>query len=164
MNFVASDTSAWLIVAVTAERLGIVSLPHKAKSLFTRKRSYIVISSIAMFFIIFNTRIIFTFGIFKIALTNNGNITDGLINHEMSICSPDKNQYLFPTTVWMWFDLAWYNIIPFVVILLCNIGIIVIVTRATTARRHMATQGMYRSMPSYTQLNIPMLSTSLQNV
>ena len=62
------------------------------------------------------------------------------------ICSPDKDKYILPTTVWMWFDLAWYNLVPFLVILLCNIGIIITVTRASTARKRMANQGKTKVM------------------
>ena len=154
-----------MIVAVTVERLGAVSLPHKAKVLFTRKRSYISIAAITAFFLIFYTRIILTFGIVKI-LPVNGNIAeDGMdenLNNEtsfvspsdepvvesdkqlaISICSPGKNWYLFAPGVWNWFDLAWYTCAPFVIILFCNIGIILIVTRATAARKQMAIQGMY---------------------
>ena len=72
------------------ERLGAVSLPHKAKVLFTRKRSYISIAAITAFFLIFYTRIILTFGIVKI-LPVNGNIAeDGMdenLNNETSIVS-----------------------------------------------------------------------------
>ena len=146
-------------MAVTVERLGVVSLPHKAKILFTRKRSCIVIALITIFFCASNTRIFMTFGTIKILL-NNMDLVDDAIHDNMTnlttmaigqeaegesyimICTPEKSKYLLPTTVWMFFNLTWYNLVPFLVILFCNICIIIIVTRATSARKHMATQGM----------------------
>ena len=120
--------SAWLIVAVTAERLGVVTLPHKAKILFTQKRSWIVIASIAAFFCVFNTYIFMTYGTIKIVFSNFDFVGDAfqesLTNlttmpsvlpgtskmegeQHVTVCSPGKNKYLFPPAVWVWFDLAW---------------------------------------------------------
>ena len=161
--FPASSVSAWLIVGVTVERLGAVSLPHRAKVLFTRRRSYISIACITAFFFIFYTRIIMTFGIVKIFLDEpvadipvqipglNGSSTvypteETLINKDkeetiLNICSPSKHWYMFSPGTWVWFDLVWYSYAPFFIILFCNIAIIIIVTRASSARKHMAGQG-----------------------
>ena len=96
---VASSVSAWLIVAVTMERLGAVSLPHKAKVLFTRKRSYISIAAIAAFFFIFYTRIILTFGIVKILPANSSNVDDGMeetLNNKTYFVSPSDKPVVVP--------------------------------------------------------------------
>ena len=60
-----------------------------------------------------------------------------------NICSPDKNEYLFPTSVWMWYDLASYNFVPFLIILVGNISIIILITKASSARKRMSTQGKF---------------------
>ena len=153
ISILASFTSAWLIVAVTVERLGAVSLPHKAKLLFTRGRSYVATAVISVFFVISNTRIFMTFDIVKIPIPNVEIISDEIfgLNNSMeeynlttnNICSPDKNQYLFPTKVWMWYDLASYNFLPFLIILVGNISIIILITKASSARKRMSSQGKF---------------------
>ena len=114
---------------------------------------------ISLFFVISNTRILMTFGIVKIPITKMEMISDEIFSANNSveeyvtsseddlntnnICSPDKNQYLFQTSVWMWYDLASYNFVPFLIILVGNISIIILITKASSARKRMSTQGKF---------------------
>ena len=100
-----------------------------------------------------------TFGIVKIPITKtkiirneifgaNNSVEEQTTNFEdepntNNICSPDKNEYLFPTSVWMWYDLASYNFVPFLIILVGNISIIILITKASSARKRMSTQGKF---------------------
>ena len=154
--FLASYTSAWLIVAVTVERWGAVTLPHKAKVLFTRKRSYIAVAAIAMFFIVFDIPYLLTFGILKIPVPNVDSLsnttsvelssnstlaTEGGLEKTINVCAPDKYYILFPYTGWMAYGLAAYNLVPFVFLMVGNITIIKVITRASLARKMMSSRG-----------------------
>ena len=61
------------------ERLGAVTLPHKAKILFTRKRSYIAVAVISILFIIFNAPFLVTFGIVKIPVKHIDSVTNDAV-------------------------------------------------------------------------------------
>ena len=143
------------------ERLGAVTLPHKAKILFTRKRSYIAVAAIVIFFIIFNAPFLVTFGIVKIPVTNIDPISDDAkmefpsesslttengLETVISICSPNKNKFFIPYRIWMWYPMASYNVVPFFILLISNITIITHITRATARRRMLSTHGKKKNL------------------
>ena len=144
------------------ERLGAVTLPHKAKILFTRKRSYIAVAVISIFFIIFNAPFLVTFGIVKIpvkhidSVTNDAVVelpsdspltTENDLEENIAICSPNKNKFFIPYRIWMWYPMAAYNVVPFLILFVSNITIITIITRATATRRTLSSHGKYISNP-----------------
>ena len=138
---------------MTVERFGAVTVPHRAKALFTRKKSYIVVAAIAMFFIVFNVPYLLTSGIVKIITakvdsvinassgelpSNSPFTTEGGPEKTINVCAPDKNYILFPYTGWMSYVLAAYNIVPFLFLMVGNITIITVITRASAVRKKMS--------------------------
>ena len=143
-----------MIVGVTVERLGAVTLPHKAKILFTRKRSYIAVFAISLVFCIFNAPFLFTFGIVKntvsessdalVELSSNGSLaTESILETITTTCSPRKNNFFIPYKIWTWYPMAAYNVVPFLILLASNITIITIITRAAAKRKTMSSRGKY---------------------
>ena len=135
------------------ERFGAVTVPHKAKVLFTRRGSYIAVAAIAMFFIVFNVPYLLTFGIpipdvdpsiggsSGEVSSNSPFTTERSFEKTINVCAPDKNYILFPYTGWMSYGLAAYNIVPFLVLMVGNITIITVITRASAARKRMSSRG-----------------------
>ena len=143
------------------ERLAAVTLPHKTKVLFTRKRSYIAVAIISIFFIIFNAPFLVTFGIFKIPVTNMDSVSDDAVMEfpsanslttengletTINICSPNKNKFFIPYSIWTWYPMASYNVVPFLILLVSNITIITHITRATARRRMLSSHGKIKNM------------------
>ncbi len=126
--YFTAQLSAWLITAVTMERVGIVVMPHKSKSLFTKKCSYYAIILIIVVLIIENGHIFFAHKMVKI---------DG-----ENACLIRKQFEYFSVNIWPWLDTIMYNFLPFFIIIICNIIIISVVVKSSRHRQSMtATTG-----------------------
>ena len=110
-----------------------------------------------MFFIVFNSPYLLTFGVLEIPVPNVDSVsnttlvelssysplmTEGGLE-TINVCAPDKCYILFPYTGWMAYGLAAYNIVPFVFLMVGNITIITVITRASAARQRMSSRGKY---------------------
>lgn len=93
--------SSWLIVAVTLERVIIVCLPLKAKSLCTRRKSWIAV-------------VVIIISMMVISLTH-ALLVDG---EECKV--HDKTIY----TILILLSISMYTILPFAIIFICNITIV----------------------------------------
>ena len=61
-NFIIVSMSNWILVVVTMERVIAITLPHKAKRLFTRKNTSIMVIFITICICSLNTPVIFGIG------------------------------------------------------------------------------------------------------
>jgi len=106
LNYIAPQTSAWLRVFICLDRY--LSLSRLHRTWFGRPKSVlIIIASIISFFFLFNLHLII-FGCFRDA--------DGTID-------PDSRLYIiYP--MWDMVNLAMYNCIPFLSMVILNSGVI----------------------------------------
>ena len=121
--YYSAQVSSWLITAVTIERVGVVVMPHKSKSLFTKKRSYFVILLIVIILFIENSHIFFAHELVTI---------DG----EKACLIKEQFEY-FSINIWPWLDAIMYNFLPFFIIIICNIIIISAVLKSVRNRQSM---------------------------
>ncbi len=122
----SAQVSSWLITAVTVERVGVVAWPHKSKSLFTVRRSYIIIATIILVLAIENSHILFTFKVEPIGNNDTG-------------CVAREQLAQFSAAVWPWLDSMMYTFVPFAIIIISNIIIISIVIKSSRRRQEMTT-------------------------
>ncbi|KAL3848132.1 hypothetical protein ACJMK2_019009 [Sinanodonta woodiana] len=108
--YVVTDFTVWILVAVTFDRCLSVTVPFKAKRLCTRRSSRLVIVVIALCLILFNSHFFWTLG-----LTDNKGIP---------VCDSLPHAIDFMNWVWPWMDFCVFSLIPFAVMIICNIIII----------------------------------------
>ena len=113
------DLSAWIIMALTVDRVIATWWPFRARRLCTRTGAIKVVATIVVFLLIVNSH--FLYGVANKTHTgNNGTV----IKEEK--CVPVYEDYFeFLVNVWMIFDLLKLCLVPFTVILVGNICIVV---------------------------------------
>ena len=113
------DLSAWIIMALTVDRVIATWWPFRARRLCTRTCAIKVVATIVFFLLIVNSH--FLYGMAnKTHRDNNGTVVDE------EKCVPVYEDYLeFLVNVWGIFDLLILCLIPFSVILVGNICIVV---------------------------------------
>ncbi|XP_064609468.1 probable G-protein coupled receptor 139 [Liolophura sinensis] len=115
--YVSIDYSVWILVAVSVERFIGVCFPFKAKTFCTRRRTQITLFVIFCLLAILNSHFFFGFG----SSFDNSTGVPVLISH----CTVLTNEYaLFTENIWPWVDLAVFSMIPFCLIIVCNISLI----------------------------------------
>lgn len=130
--YLSLDFSAWILVAVTAERVSLVWFPHTAKSKCTKKCAAFIIASIGLFLMVINGHILYGMDRLK---------TDG--NSTVSKCDYVNSDYgSFFDEIWPWVDLSIFSGLPFGCLLIGNILIITkVFSSQRAARRQIAPQG-----------------------
>ena len=127
LGYVCSDTSVWLIIAVTAERFCVVYFPLHAPRLCNVKNARIVIFAIVLLFSSINGHFLWS--------------VELEINHfnetVLKTCHSRKNYQFLVEIVWPWIDAVIYSFVPFVLILVFNILIIRQVFMAKKTRSKM---------------------------
>ncbi|XP_062582215.1 neuropeptides capa receptor-like [Saccostrea cucullata] len=96
LGYVCSDSSVWLVVAVTFERFMTMCHPLKATSLCRIRQALLVIIFILVFIFLINLHIFWTIGL----------IPDG---NNSTVCGQQKDI----TLIWPCVDLMVYFVIPF---------------------------------------------------
>ena len=120
--------SSWLLVAVTIERVISVILPHKVKLGCTTMKAGIAVVTIFICVFGLNCHILYGYGqVYK--PTSSGNYR----------CIPLYDDYLdFRNDILPWIDFVFTFVIPFVLLLTCNIIIIVVLRKNKLRRKKMS--------------------------
>lgn len=112
LTYFSLDFSAWLLVAVTFDRLVLVWFPHKAKHRCTKSTGCIIISTIFVFLVAVNAHILHG--------SASRNITEGNITTYKNCEFIDDSYKLFFNETWPWIDFAIFSLIPFCCLLIGN--------------------------------------------
>ncbi len=118
--------SAWILSAVAVERVIGVSMPHRYKSLVTRRRAKIVLLTTILALAALNAY----FLVFKVLRVITNDYSD-----KTSITCAVTSKEAFSAIVWSYIDIAVYSICPFTIICLSNICIIFFLIRASIKRK-----------------------------
>lgn len=103
------DFSAWILIAVTLERIIVVWYPYKTRNRCSRKNATILI--ITIFILVFGLNSHFLYGVIS-DVTDNGD--------ELKCVFIDNSYSVFIESVWSWIDLCVFCLIPFSVIVVGN--------------------------------------------
>ncbi|XP_069114762.1 probable G-protein coupled receptor 139 [Argopecten irradians] len=130
LGYVCSDSSVWLIVAVTVERYIAVCFPLKASNLCRmRKARYIVFVPILALCLV-NFHFLWTVQLrFDESNTTN----------PVYICDAGPKFSDLVNEVWVWVDAGIYSFVPFVILLILNGRIIQKVCVAKNERKQLIT-------------------------
>lgn len=128
---VASDFSAWMILAVTAVRYLVVYHPIRSKAMCGAFTTRNIISFLLMTAVLANSHLFWT-----LAITEE--TEDGRV---ILRCDGHSEYVYFISTVWPWIDAILYCLGPFMSVLTLNILIIRQVS-AKTAKRTMLQSGI----------------------
>ncbi len=110
--------SVWILVSVVIERLVKVFLPLKAKRIYTKRNVVIGMCSMCAFFVIVDS-----YWLVSQSLLSEDDVSNKVFN---SYCTDNSDLavhwsiYIFP-----WIDLTFYTILPFIIMISANIGIII---------------------------------------
>lgn len=111
------DFSAWLLVAVTFDRVIKTCLPHVANTMLTRKTAAISASTVGLILFLLNCHVFYGMG--TVTKVVNSTVT---VEH----CTYRTVQYKeFFQTIWPWIDFAVYSCLPFILLLAGNLVIMV---------------------------------------
>ncbi|CAH1802478.1 unnamed protein product [Owenia fusiformis] len=120
------DLSAWMLVCVTVDRVILVYLPLKAKSICTKRKTIISICIVTLFIMGVNCHWLFTVG--KRVFLYMGK--EYPVN-----CYYQEGFEEFHQRYWPWIDAAIASLIPFAVLIICNILISLQLLRAGRMRK-----------------------------
>ena len=123
--YCSAQTSSWMVTTVTMERVGVVAIPHKSKTIFTTRKSYIVIAVIILILSIENGHIFFAHELVDFP-------TGG------KACLIKQKFEYFSLNIWPWLDAIMYTFLPFGIILICNVIIISLVLKSLRESRAMS--------------------------
>ncbi|XP_045201949.2 neurotensin receptor type 1-like [Mercenaria mercenaria] len=108
--YVSLDFTVWVLVSVTVDRCLSVSIPFKAKLLCSLKRSFCVIGAIFLFLVLKNMHFFWNLG---------------LVNTwEFRCDGKSEAAESFLRYIWPWIDFSTFCLIPFAIMIACNIKII----------------------------------------
>ena len=107
-GYVCSDTSVWLIVAVTVERFLAVNLPLRAPRMCNARRARWIILVLFLSLFALNMHFLWTIE----------------LNPENQLCDAGPSYKVLVRQVWPWVDAAIYSMVPFLIISILNVSII----------------------------------------
>lgn len=114
LGYFSSDTSVWLIVAVTIERSIVVMFPLKAPRLCSVRNARACIGVIVIFFTIVNSHFLWSVQLWQFSF-----------NHTIiSRCQAKLNYTDLVEDVWPWVDAGIYSFVPLIIIIVLNSFII----------------------------------------
>ncbi|KAH3703792.1 hypothetical protein DPMN_078838 [Dreissena polymorpha] len=113
LTYATYHFSAWILVAVTMERVCAVLWPHRFKSMCTRKTSAVIIGVIFTGIVSLNAHVLYVV-----------QLNDQLGVAQKSLCQVLNTAYEFFTTIWNWINFSAAFIIPFCLLFIGNIVII----------------------------------------
>ena len=114
LSYVCSDSSVWLIIAVTVERYIAVCFPLRAPRMCNTRRALVVIISIIFVLCLVNAHMLWTV---ELSYTDYN-------NSMVPKCEHGADHKTLIKEIWPWVDAAIYSFIPFVIITFLNIQII----------------------------------------
>lgn len=130
LGYVSSDTSVWLIVAMTIERAIVVTFPLKAHTICNTRHARWGIISIVGLFIFINCH--FLWSVELVHFTFNSTV--------ISKCHPTDGYIRLNEDIWPWVDAVIYSFLPSFIILVLNSLIILNVISARNARKRLRQQ------------------------
>ncbi|XP_069136879.1 cysteinyl leukotriene receptor 2-like [Argopecten irradians] len=121
--YVSLDFSAWILVAVTAERVALVWFPHKAKVKCTKKAALFIITPIFVVLMLINSHILY--GMDRIVTVDE--------NSTSILCDFISEDYrYFFEELWPWVDLTIFCGLPFCFLVTGNV---LIITKVFSSQR-----------------------------
>lgn len=151
--YVTVDTSAWILVVVSFERLALVWYPHITKSVCTRTTAISILVAVVGTLMLINSHIMY--GIGDVMKDENNQTT-------LLQCFFENEDYQrFYVSIWPWIDLAKFNAIPFSIILFCNICILSnLYKRKQKLNTAVAPQGIKKSKVQSLTITLIALNTT----
>lgn len=123
LQYLSFDIATWILVAMTIDRVVVVTNPLKAYRYSTRARAAASIVILIVLFVGLNSHFFFT--------------TE---HNERNICTAAEQYREFYVAIWSWIDAVVYSFLPFTLLLLLNIIIIVSIMKANGRKRKMSSQ------------------------
>ncbi|XP_045194441.2 probable G-protein coupled receptor 139 [Mercenaria mercenaria] len=114
LGYFSSDTSVWLIVAVTIERTIVVMFPLKASRLCNARNARISIAALLSFFCVINCHFLWSVQL------QHFSYNDTII----ATCQAKPVYTRLIEDIWPWVDAGIYSFVPFSIILILNSFII----------------------------------------
>ncbi|CAH1796314.1 unnamed protein product [Owenia fusiformis] len=124
----AVDFSAWILVAVTVDRVITVYFPLQSKRISTRISTCITMTVIVVIIFLINGHFLFTHGTYY--------LYRGTAVFTYLCTYVDDNDF-FHRIVWTWLDLTVASLLPFLMLIICNVLIIVQLMRSKKRRQEM---------------------------
>ncbi|CAH1777828.1 unnamed protein product [Owenia fusiformis] len=139
---------AWILVAVSCERIVFIYFPMKAKIVCRRRTACIVLGSIAFILTGVNAHIFWTFSLTEY----DGFYYCDLVDNIAELMGP---QFVI---IFLWLDLSIASLVPFILMITCNITIIARLIQSDRQRRAATSDGAQKS--STTSIAIMLVSTA----
>ena len=141
--YTSLDFSAWILIAVTLERVILVYCPHTAKTKCSRKYATALLITILLFLLGLNSHLLY-------GMVNKGTVEE----HDTGTrkCSEIDTKYgNFFNLTWPWIDLCVFCLVPFSVIVVGNCSILfgVIRSRRKTKARSVPSTNTNQSRTSH---------------
>ncbi|CAH1796313.1 unnamed protein product [Owenia fusiformis] len=124
----AVDFSAWILVAVTIDRVITVYFPLQSKRISTRTSTCVTMVVIFVVILLINGHFLFTHGTFYL---------DWYGTVYTYLCTYIDDNDFFHNTIWTWLDLSVASLVPFLMLIICNTLIIVKLMRSQKRRQEM---------------------------
>ncbi|CAH1799714.1 unnamed protein product [Owenia fusiformis] len=121
------DLSAWMLICVTIERVILVYLPLRAKSICTKTKTKIVICLVTLFLVGLNCHLMFTLGQ-RDFIWNGKEVSNNCVYLE----GFDELHLKY----WPWIHASVASFVPFTVLLVSNTLIVLHLVKAATRRKN----------------------------
>ncbi|CAH1778265.1 unnamed protein product [Owenia fusiformis] len=139
---------AWILVAVSCERIVFIYFPMKARIVCRRRTACIVLGTIAFILTGVNAHIFWTFSLTEY----DGFYYCDLVDNIAEVMGP---QFVI---IFLWLDLSIASLVPFVLMIICNITIITKLIQSDRQRQVATSDSAQKS--STTSIAIMLVSTS----
>jgi hypothetical protein len=151
MVYVSLDTSAWILVIVTLERVALVWFPHSSKSRCNKHMAGVILGCLLGTVMLVNAHLMYGIGD---VTTTEGNQTTS------EQCYYENNEYKqFYIDIWPWIDLAKFNAIPFAIILIGSICIVTnFINRQRKLNARVAPQGIQQKGKQVNSMTVTLIA------
>ena len=123
-TYIPIHCSAWILVAITAERVISVFFPFRSREIVTCRRALLLLAGIVVCVTGLDLHSLWTYSIY----------TD-TYGHISCTAGPNQSYHDFYTKYFVWIDAFVASYIPFCVMLISNIAIIIKLTQARIKRK-----------------------------
>ena len=128
VGYVTGVLSAWILVAMTAQRAVCVLWPHRASILCSARNSKATAASLTLFIAVLHCHVLygFDFVIFddSTSTTNNtaANFNENThsTTNTAAVCTLAKEYTAFYYSIWSWVDLMIFSILPWLCLVVSN--------------------------------------------
>ncbi|KAH3828887.1 apelin receptor-like [Dreissena polymorpha] len=131
--------SSWILVAITIERVISVQRPHMAKLECTKMFALTVLCTESLVLLVLDGHLLYGFSLTHNNATTFSNGSANESNYSLKLkCQPSQvnEQYArFVYYVWTWIDFGVAFLLPFVILLTCNVLIVVNIKQSQRFQR-----------------------------